>query len=89
MVICSRLQLFLPVLRKTFLSHEQKIHFEFGFQLLFFNCDDDDDNTVSHKIFSVKFLFSFIFILELLKADSVVGNGWFQLTQFVLCSFHI
>lgn len=57
---------------------------EFGLQFSFCNCDDDNNNTLSRKISTVKLLFSFKFILVLFKAYPIVGDGWFQLTQFVL-----
>lgn len=58
---------------------------EFGLKFSFCNCNDDDNNnTLSRKISTVKLLFSFKFILVLFKAYPVVGDGWFQPTQFVL-----
>lgn len=57
------------------------MHLEFGLQFSFCNCDDDN-NTLSHKISTVKLLFAFTFILVPFKANPVVGDGWFQFTQF-------
>lgn len=67
------------------MSRKYTLSLDFSFH----STTDDDGNAVLHKIFTVKFLFSFTFLFKLFKANSVVGNGWFQLTQFVLCSFHV